>query len=49
MKRFSTFAGCVLALLLGTAVFAQDQQGGPGPRQRGGPDPEKRMKRMDIN
>ena len=49
LNRFSTFAGCELALLLGPAVFAQDQQGGPSPRQRGGPNPEKRMKRMDIN
>jgi hypothetical protein len=49
MKRFSIFAACLFALLLSTVVFAQDQQGPRGARQRGGLHGGKRMKRMDIN
>src|SRR5262245_41931255 len=49
MKRFMSFAICVLALLLGPAAFAQDRQGQPVPSQRGGPGREKRMKRLDVN
>src|SRR5262249_48157553 len=48
MKRFSIFAVCMFALLLGTAAFAQDSQGQPGLRQRG-LNRGKRMKRMDVN
>ncbi|HZF37211.1 MAG TPA: hypothetical protein VE715_00170 [Blastocatellia bacterium] len=49
MKRFLIFAACVLALLISISVLAQAPQGQPGPRQRGGLNEEKRMKRMDIN
>jgi len=49
MRRFSIFIVCLFALLLGPAVFAQDPQGQPGARQRGGPGREKRMRNMDIN
>jgi len=52
MKRFSIFAAYVGALLLAASVFAQDPQDPQkqrGPRQRGGPGGENRMKRMDIN
>jgi Ca2+-binding EF-hand superfamily protein len=49
MKRFSIFAVCVLVLQLCAAAFAQNPQGQPVPRQRGGPGREKRLKRMDIN
>lgn len=49
MKRFSIFAACVLILLVSILVFAQDPQGQPGPRRRGGPNGERRMKRIDIN
>ena len=48
MKRFSIFAVCCFALLLGTAAFAQDPQGQPGLRRRG-LNREKRMKRIDVN
>ncbi len=49
MKRFSIFATCVCAVLLAASVFAQNQQGQSGPRQRGGLNGEKRVKRMDAN
>jgi Ca2+-binding EF-hand superfamily protein len=49
MKRFTFFAVCVLAFLASITVLAQDPQGQPSPRQRSGPNGEKRMKRMDVN
>src|SRR5262245_17608573 len=49
MKRLVIFAACVLALLTSISVLAQDPQGQPRPRRRGGLNREKRMKRMDIN
>jgi Ca2+-binding EF-hand superfamily protein len=49
MKRLLIFTACVFAHLASIIVFAQVPQGRPGARQRGGPDGEKRMKRMDIN
>ncbi len=49
MTRFLIFAACVLALLTTISVLAQDPQGQPGPRRRGGHNGEKRMKSMDIN
>lgn len=49
MKRLLIFAACVFAHLASITVLAQDPQVRPGPRQRGGADGEKRMKRMDIN
>lgn len=49
MKRFSIFTVCVFALLLGTAVLAQDPPTQPRPRQRGGPRREKRIKNMDVD
>jgi Ca2+-binding EF-hand superfamily protein len=49
MKRLLILAACVFAHLASIIVLAQVPQGRPGPRQRGGPDGEKRMKRMDIN
>ena len=49
MKRFSILAACVLILLTSISIFAQDPQGQPGPRRRGGVNGERRMKRMDIN
>src|SRR5262245_17502347 len=49
MKRFSIFTVCVFALLLGTAVLAQDPSTQPSPRQRGGPSREKRIKNMDVD
>jgi len=49
MKRLLIFAACVFAHLASISVFAQNPQVRPGPRQRGGPGGEKRMKRMDIN
>src|SRR5262245_31953615 len=49
MKRFMIIAACVFAHLASIMVLAQVPQGRPGPRQRGGPDGEKRMKRLDIN
>jgi len=49
MKRLVIFAACVLALLTSISVLAQDPQGQPRPRRRGGLNGEKRMKRMDIN
>ena len=48
MKRLLIFTACVFAHLASIIVFAQVPQGRPA-RQRGGPDGEKRMKRMDIN
>ena len=49
MTRFLIFAACVLALLTSISVLAQDPQGQPGPRRRGGHNGEKRMKTMDVN
>jgi Ca2+-binding EF-hand superfamily protein len=49
MKRFTIFAAYILAFLASISVLAQDPQGQSSPRQRGGPNGEKRMKRMDIN
>jgi hypothetical protein len=49
MKRLLIFVACVLALLTSISIFAQVPQGQPRPRQRGGPNGEKRMKRLDIN
>ena len=49
MTRFSIFAACVLALLTSISVLAQDPQGQPGPRRRGGHNGEKRMRSMDVN
>src|SRR5215468_6743946 len=49
MTRFLIFAACVLALLTSISVLAQDPQGQPGPRRRGGHNGEKRMKAMDVN
>src|SRR5215470_2863518 len=49
MTRFMIFAACVLALLTSFSVLAQDPQGQPGPRRRGGHNGEKRMKTMDVN
>ena len=49
MKRLLIITACVFAHLASIIVFAQVPQGRPGARQRGGPDGEKRMKRMDIN
>jgi Ca2+-binding EF-hand superfamily protein len=49
MKWFSILAVIVLTLLFEPAIFAQDSQGQPPQRQRGGFRREKRMKTMDIN
>jgi len=49
MKRLLIFTACVFAHLASIIVLAQAPQDRPGPRQRGGPDGEKRMKRLDIN
>ena len=49
MTRFLIFAAYVLALLTSISALAQDPQGQPGPRRRGGHNGEKRMKTMDIN
>jgi Ca2+-binding EF-hand superfamily protein len=49
MKRLLIFTACVFAHLASIMVLAQVPQGRPGPRQRGGPDGERRMKRLDIN
>jgi Ca2+-binding EF-hand superfamily protein len=49
MKRFMLIAICVMANLTSISVLAQDSQGQPGSRQRGGANAEKRMKRLDIN
>jgi len=49
MKRFLIFAACVLAYLTSISVLAQQPQGRPNSRKHGGPNGEKRMKRMDIN
>jgi Ca2+-binding EF-hand superfamily protein len=38
-----------MTLLTSISALAQDSQGQPGPRQRGGSNVEKRMKRLDIN
>ncbi len=50
MKRFWMLLVCLMAFPFWSVVFAQDPQGQPVPRQRGGPaGREKRMKNMDIN
>ena len=49
MKRLLIFTACVFAHLASIIVLAQVPQGRPGPRQRGGLDGERRMKRLDIN
>lgn len=49
MKRLLIFVACVLGLFTSLSAFAQAPQGQSGPRQRGGPNGEKRMKRLDIN
>jgi len=49
MTRFLILAIYVLALLTSISVLAQNPQGQPGPRRRGGANGEKRMKTMDIN
>jgi hypothetical protein len=55
MKRLLIFTAYVLVFLTTIPVFAQDPQSGqatqrqPRPRQRGGLNGEKRMKRMDVN
>jgi Ca2+-binding EF-hand superfamily protein len=49
MTRFLILAIYVLALLTSISVLAQNPQGQPGPRRRGGLNGEKRMKTMDIN
>jgi Ca2+-binding EF-hand superfamily protein len=49
MKRFLIIAAFVIAHLTSISVLAQDPQGQPGPRRRGGIKGEKRMKTMDIN
>lgn len=49
MKRFLILSTYALVLLTSISVFAQDLQGQPGPRRRGGANGEKRMKRIDIN
>jgi Ca2+-binding EF-hand superfamily protein len=49
MKRFSIIAACVLIHLTSISALAQDPQGQPAPRRRGGGNGERRMKRMDIN
>src|SRR5262249_55280928 len=49
MKRLLILAAFILAHLASITVFAQDPQGQPGPRRRGGHNGEKRMKTMDIN
>lgn len=49
MKRLLLIMVCVMTFLTSISVLAQDSQGQPGPRQRGGANAEKRMKRLDIN
>src|SRR5262245_48632027 len=49
MARFLIFAAYLLVLLTSISALAQNPQGQPGPRRRGGLNGEKRMKTMDIN